>query len=196
MQRIYFMPAITEIVRNRLTKHPKYDSLYAGASFHVADFGAEPWFLVVADVDASQHAAISGQADVTTIPIAALDDPVGPSQTSAIQARLEAANIPAGWVQEGQTYREVLRVLLRICQTMQAIQGQLGLTGSLFTGGVSLATRMDELSPAIRQKLRDAGTQLNMDTSWVTGATTIRQLLKNCADRWAYGTIYLLGVEF
>jgi hypothetical protein len=149
-------------------------------------YGLEPVYLVAADVTAAQHASIAANVDVIVIP-QNLDNTISLTALSTVQQKLEDLHIPAGWVTTDHTYRDVLRVVRRAFQffarmwVLQAEQGQT--PTALFTGAVTLDTRMNQLTAAQRQALTETCASFNIDTSWVLNTTTLRQLLKGIADR-------------
>lgn len=190
--RLYFMPAVTEIRNGRLTKHPKYDTLWVGAAGQFMDFGSEPFFFVAVDLTDTQHTTVAVNSDVITIPVSALDSAMTGAWTTVINPRLELVQIPSDWIVANQTHRFALAVIIRMFLFLQSLQGQMG--SSLFTAGITLDTAWNALPHDIQVAITNAATVLSMDTSWVTNQTTVRQLMKGFADRWSGGPIHVLDV--
>jgi hypothetical protein len=103
-------------------------------------------------------------------------------QVAAVQTALEAIPLPAEWVTTAFTWRGLLRIVLGICRFMarytvvfaEATQ----LTTRVFTGGVDLTRTIGSLPLAVRTALTATATSLGLDTTGVTGATTLRGLLR------------------
>ena len=185
--RLYLMPAVTETINGRLTKHPKYAMTPGLGGSQFMDFGAEGFFLCAVDLDDTAHALIAANADVISINVANLETQLGAVWATAVTTKLESVNCPADWITSVMSHRDSLKTIVRMFLFLQALQNQLGLTGSFFVGGVNLDRTVSFFSAATRQKLRDALTQLGIETSWVVNTTTVRQLMKGCADRWSGG---------
>lgn len=191
--RLYFMPAITEIRNDDLTKHPKYDSLWEGRSFQVMDFGAEPWFLCAVDADDIMHGSIVANADVLAFPVTLLDSAVTDVWKAAVNTRLEAAFIPVDWILATMTHREVLRVFVHMFQVLQALQGARGDNSAFFTSQ-TLDTRYNQLDVTLRNELTAAAQQLKLDTTGIRQTSTLRAIMKILADQWQGGPIQLLDI--
>jgi hypothetical protein len=168
--QLYVMP-ITGTGTGADPRRPKYaDTDLAGTDWSAMDFGNEPVVLVATET----NAALGAEVDVTTIPLN-LDQNLTAGAVTTVQNKLEAFNIPADWVSTSLTYRQVVR---RVClgfQLWQRCQG-LGLT-TLFTGGVTLSTTFGSLPVGVRTTLQNAAVSLGLNTSSLTGASTIRQII-------------------
>lgn len=168
------------------TFRPKYTdpgSLGAGndlGAYSAMDYGFEGLFFVKADLTAAQRTALSAQTDVLVVP-ANIDSTVSALALSRIQTTLEAANLPAEWVDTSLTYRQVLRRVRRIITFMQRWQGLFG--DRLFVNGVTLDTRWNQLGGVQQQRLRDVAASLQLDTTGITNTSTLRQILRTVADQ-------------
>lgn len=145
------------------------------------DYGAEPIFLMRVPLTASQRSALQSQPDAMVVP-ANLDNNVSALAVTAIQNQLEAANLPAEWVTTSLTYRQVLQRFRRCITFMQRWNG-LFPEFRLFTSGITLDTRLNQLTAAQRQRLADVADDLALDRSGVTNTMTIRQVLRLLADQ-------------
>lgn len=87
------------------------DAALVNAPYSAVYYGALPNALVAATLDTAQLSYLSSQLDVLSIPIN-LDQQVTVSNIDTVQTRLEAADIPATWVNVGDTFRVVLREIL------------------------------------------------------------------------------------
>ena len=135
------------------------------------DFGNEPIMLVATET----NAALAAETDVLQIPLD-LDQNLTAGAVTAAQTYLEGMNIPADWITTAFTFRRVVRLLACMFQIWQVCQG-LGM-GKLFGGGVTLSTTFGSLPAGTRALLLQAAQQLNFDTSSLSGASTIRQIIK------------------
>lgn len=144
--------------------------------------------LVAADTSDAQHALLVAQTDVIAVP--GLDTNI-PNATVRNRVRnlLEAGNIPGSWVNTGMSYRTVIRTVLGIFRFHGRFVSK---GGRVFAGGVTLDTTISQLPAQAVTRLQEAATELGIDYSWVTGTTTMRQLLKGMAD--LFGTMqYQIG---
>ena len=144
--------------------------------------------IVAADVSDAQHALLDSQTDVIVIP--ALDNTI-PNATvrNRIRNILEAGNIPGTWVNTGMTYRVVVRNVLNIWRFANRYISK---GGKIFTGSVTLDTTWSQIPALAQQKLIETANEFGLDYSAVTGATTIRQILKGMADQFGE-IVYQLG---
>lgn len=149
-------------------------------SFTGMDYGAEGLYLIKADLTAAQRTALSAQVDALVVPTN-LDATVSALAVNRIQTQFEAVNLPAEWVTTLLTYRQVLRVVRKIIVFRQRLRGMFD--EPLFSGGVTLDTRWNQLSATVQQRLRDTAASLNLDTSSITNNSTLRQILRVVASQ-------------
>lgn len=171
--RFYFVPKA-----GASPVKPKYIG-DLGVTWASVDYGQEQTYLVGADVTTAQHNSISANADVTSVP-ANLDNQVG-ANLATVQAALENLKIPADWITSGMTYRQILSLIIKLFRILQRLLGRWATT--IFEAGITLATTMAELTQAQRDRLQDVADSFGIDTSNVTGATTIRQALRFLAQQ-------------
>lgn len=172
--RLYIVPKIGAGVRSDLYR-PKY---FADGTVPPEWSGMDynNWYLVGADLSASDHALIAGQSDTTAIP-ANLSNNLTAGQVATTQAKLEAANIPAQWVSTSLTWLEVVRTVVGIIQLSQRFAGSNGRAG-LFSAGISLDSTIGDLSATVRTRLTNAATSMGLDISVITLGTTVRSALR------------------
>jgi hypothetical protein len=169
--RVYLMPYL-EGVRGSFTRRlPKYLSLVDGSRCTAIYYGQEEVCLLVVDSTDPQHTSLIANADVSALP-ANLDTAVTSGARTQIVNALEALNVPAQWVANGQTFRLVFRRLAGIFQVLQDIHGR----GLRFLQS-ALDNQINTLPANVIQAMQDAGVALNLDTSGITGTTTIRVAL-------------------
>jgi hypothetical protein len=174
--RFYIVPKATDA--NNRTR-PKY--VFAmGLPYTAMDYGLEDTYLVACEPDAAQHTTLAANIDVIAIP-APIDDAIGLTALTTVQNRLEGMHVPAGWVTQNTTYRQVVGLLGKLFVFMQRFHG-LNLR-TFFEAGITLDTRINQLTQAQRNALIDAATDLGLETSAISGSTTIRAALKIVADQ-------------
>lgn len=184
---IYLLPLLGDGTKGD-PRRPAYIATDAPAlNYTLMDFGTEPVCLLHMIPSDSQDTALKAHADVFALP-ANLNQVIG-GQLAAVQNALATFNIPEDWVQATMTYRRVLHVVALACQVMQRLA--VFLPTRLFAGGVTLATRLNQLPVGTRMLLQQAAVDLGLDTAGLTGASTLRTVLKNLADQVPLETIYL-----
>jgi hypothetical protein len=151
-----------------------------GVEFDSWDYGLEPTFLVAAEVTTPQHTSLASNIDVVAIP-QNLDATISATALPIVQSNLEALHIPAGWVTTSHTYRDVLRIVGKLFQFMQRFDGIHARI--FFESGITLDTRINQLTQAQRDALNAAAASMGLNTSSITGPMLIRQALKILGDQ-------------
>ncbi len=173
--RVYLMPLTNAgTPRFPTARVPKYlGSLTSPGCprFTILQYAQEPVCLLIADTDAAIHASLTANADVRTFPDN-LDTLVTAGNRTAIVNALEAANVPAQWVANGQTFRVVLRRLRGMFDLLCNVHGR----GLRFLQA-GLDNPISDLPAPVRQAMQDAAATLQLDTAGITGATTLRAAL-------------------
>lgn len=188
--RVYVVPkAGTGIGHDGL--HPKYFREAGVSDWEQLDYGLEDAFLVVADVTPTQHTSLASNLDVIALP-QDLTQPIGPTALTTVQQKLEGLHIPAGWVTEGMTYKQILTVVGKGFLFMERFDGINGRT--FFEAGITLDTRINQLTQAQRNALVATADSFGLDTSGVTGPMLVRQALKLIWDQLPGFTLH--GQQF
>ncbi len=173
--RVYLMPYVltgTGAPGPRgVARRPKYIDSLPGIRLTAIQYAQEPVCLLVADTDAAMHASLTANADVRAFPDN-LDNLVTAGNRTAIVNALEAANVPAHWVANGQTFRIVLRRLAGMFSLLQNVHGR----GLRFLQA-SLDAQISALPANVRQAMQEASAYLQLDTTGITGTTTLRAAL-------------------
>lgn len=178
-KRFYVVPKVGDGLTPDTAVRPKYIA-DAGVQFGAMDYGLEDTFLVGCEVTPEQHSQLAAQLDVIAIP-ADLDSLVGLSALSVVVDRLESLHVPADWVTTDHTYRFVVGVVGRLFTYMQRFNGQQ--MAKFFTSGVTLETRVNQLTTAQRNAMLNAATSLGLTTDTITGPMKLRQALKILLDQ-------------
>ena len=188
--RLYIVPVVGTGSSSHDARRPKYfasDANGAGTTgivtgdWSAMDYGFEPWMVVGANLSVSDDNLIVGEPDVFALPFD-LAPTLTAQQVTNVQNKLEAINVPAGWVNTSLTWLQVVRTVLGMFSLIQRYAGIHGPNG-LFSGGVNLNSSINSLPAQVRQDFNTAATSLGLDTSEITGTTTVRAALKLLADQ-------------
>lgn len=189
--RIYVMP----IERVGNARGPKYFKWWFNPDgidtvWSMKDFGYRDTCIIAADVTPAQHQEIAARDDVIAAP-ADIDSVIDTQQKrDAVVDALESLHVPAGWVEVGMTYREVVRPVTHLFLLAQRYYGQ---TASKYGEGLRLVepslgytldTLVSDIPAQVRQDLNEAAVSLGYDTSGVNGSWTYRRALKHLGDQW------------
>lgn len=172
------------------TVRPKYVWPVA-TRYEAADYGLEDVLLVGAELTPTDHTTVAANLDVIAIP-ANLDSTIGLTALSTVQQKLEGLRIPSEWVTTDHTYRDVLRLTRKVFGLFQRFDGLF--QRKFFETGITLDTRINQLTQAQRQALIDAATSLGLDTSPITGPMPIRQAIRILAQQLP--SITMMGEVF
>ncbi len=189
----YYLVNVVPVVRGGVEVPNSQTAEYfgvpqVGVEAAYMSFGNEGTMLVCADTDAATHATFAALPRVIQLP-ADLDQNLSAGAVTTVEAALEARNIPAHWVSTNLTYRQVLRVVAGMFQFAQVYHAQHDL--NLFRGGVNLNTRVNQIPQAERDRLNSAAQTAGLDTSGITGTTTVRQILRSLGEQWLERPVYL-----
>jgi hypothetical protein len=184
MVRFYLVPV--EIGTGGNTRGPKYFPWRYDADppaliqepSQQRDYGNEPLMLLASDLTDAEDATLSAQIDVTKF-ADNLDLALG-ADLARMQSALEALKLPAQMLTAATTYRQVIRGIMGIFLIAQCMQGK---GFNVFAAGVTLSTTLNSLSAAVRTALTDCATSLGFDTTGITGASTVRQVLTAIANQ-------------
>lgn len=177
--RLYIVPIVGAGVKGD-PRRPKYfadGSIADAPSWSGMDYGIEKWMVVSADLSSADDLFVTGQPDAFAMPFD-LSQPLTSQQVTNVQNKLETINLPAGWVDTTFTWQTMLRIVFGILSFMQRFSALNG-NVSLFTGGVTLATKINQLPSSVIANLRQAASDLGLSTANDTGTTTIRAALKD-----------------
>jgi hypothetical protein len=192
--RLYIVPSETvtqegEPLRIAKYFHPRSTSPLTVSPWLGMYYGFQPIYLVAADLAAADDANIAGQTDVDALPFD-LSPTVGGGNVQAARAALEAALIPAQWVNGQMTWLTVARMVAGMFQYMQrvyAITGpQLMLDSSAKLNAQWSQIPVDPWQNAILA----AANSFSYDTSFIRSNTQVRVILQNFAQDWGSVPFY------
>lgn len=158
---------------------PKYVHTVTN-TFEAHQYGIEHVMFAAAPLTPEQRVSIASNIDVIMIP-ANLDATISAIALSQVKSALEGLQIPAGWVTTANTYRQVCAVVLKFFAFMNRFEGLFQRT--FFEAGITLDTRINQLTQAQRDALTLTATSLGLDVSGITGPMLVRQALKLLGDQ-------------
>lgn len=181
---IYIMPITLH--QGPLGRAPKYRETHL-ATFRVQSipYGNEDWCICRAfnEGDSTSHDLLVAETDVYFIP-KPYSTPLGGAAQAVIN-KLTAVGMPSDWIDGTTTRRQVLRMMAKYCHFMSKLEVLVGdLTVKLLSGGRTLDTTMDQLTTAMKQKLRGVAESFGFVTDDITGTSTIRDVLTSFAAQW------------
>lgn len=190
--RVYITPVVLAPYLNTgMAMQPKHigQSSYA---WEMVDYGAEQTaFVAVHDVSAADHAIWVADPEVFALPVD-LTQNMTAGAVIAAQTFLEARNIPAQWINTTRTYKQVLKVTIGLFQFIQRWRG-ITRGSSPFKEGLDLNRSYSSLPSNTKVTLQGCFTTLNIDSSMLTGASTIREILFEFGTQFATRSIIFGG---
>lgn len=179
--------------RSGTARTPKYIPYPPTFDWALLDYGKRNWALLAGNVDPTTVTTLQGATDVFSFPTT-LDANLTSGDLTNLSNLVEAEmRIPTNLFSTSNTWRQVLKTIFKFFRYTCVLHA-LG-NVELLDAGITLNTTVGSLRVAFRQKLLDAATALNLDTSNVTGATTIRQLLNGLQNQMADDdSIQLFGI--
>jgi hypothetical protein len=148
----------------------KYGTIY---------YGTENWVLVGSDLSTSDDAAVVAAPDAFALPFN-LDRTLTAGQVTNVQTKLESVNIPAHWVTTSLTWKQVLRTIAGMSLVLQRLSG---VNATNFFSVAVLNNTISSLPAQVRTDLVAAAAELNINTSGITGTTTIREALRIAGEQ-------------
>jgi hypothetical protein len=128
--------------------------------------------VVGADLSTSDDNLVVGKPDAFALPFD-LAPNLTAQQVTNVQAKLEAINVPAGWVTTSLSWITVVRTVLGMFSFIQRYgveyaNANVVVAPSIFTGGVSLATTFGSLPQAVQNAIIAAAQSFNISTAGLT----------------------------
>lgn len=163
-----------------------YDPATSPIDWDWQHYGLHNWAIAVFDgPDAVVHAALALKPDVEQIP-ADLDSNVGGANRDRVRTLLEDAALPGQWVQNGTTWREIIRTVygvIVLCKRVDGILGDGTSIGQMIEGNLSV--QWQNIPLRIRGAVTMAGAEAGIDMdAEVTPTTIVRQVLRILGQHW------------
>lgn len=166
--------------------------------WRVLGYGLYDWGIAAVEATATVHGLLAAKADVQAIP-ANLDNTVGAANRDTVRAFLESVALPGNWVQNGTTWREVVRTVCGMILFGQRYDGirQAASPGAPAFGSQiegNLNVQWGNIPQGIRDAVLETAQSFGYDTSGLTDTTLVRAILKNLADAWGDQPVFF-GLE-
>ncbi len=191
MIRFYVLP-IQVIDGN--SRGPKYflwrlspDGIGIDAPWSMKDYGLIPAALVAADVTQAQHEQLIAEADVAASPVD-IDQNISDIALPKVAAVMEALRIPAGWIDDTYTYRQILRMIGGLFMFAQRYHGMHN--EQLIDNVGQLDLTWSQIPTAREQKIIATADDRGYDYSAVQPSWKVRRILKHLGDQWGMQPIY------
>jgi hypothetical protein len=129
--RFYFVPVQTVTINTQNYLVPTHfwtprvfqgDTELQGVFYSIIPFGRVPVGLLSVNVNAAQQTYLSTVSDILAVP-ASIDTVITAGQVATVKSKLEAFNIPAAWVNAGDSYRTVMREIVGYFEFIQRFSG-------------------------------------------------------------------------
>lgn len=163
---------------------------------------ATPWRLCLAFCDTTVHATIAADTDITVLsPESAdlsalgtwLDGLVGTLPANVATA-FENARFPVDWITASTTRRQLWRAISLWHVMVQSANGD-GAANALAFIASNLDATVGSLSAAVRNAMSAWMTSRGLDVSQVTGATTIRAVVKGILNSGVFSPVKFGAID-
>lgn len=188
-RRLYIAPIVTLSIGSRSplgSKVLEYGIQQGISSVLSRD---KTWALTTADFDNTQHALVAADPDITDVPFSALDNTWNDftvQQRTAIGNRLETFHVPMDWISGSTSVADLIRMAARV-----ALIGQMLKADAL--DNISLDSTFGSLSAARRNRILAWAADNNVDTTGLSGSTTIRAMLRALVVRFPWNATHELA---
>jgi hypothetical protein len=201
--RLYVLP----MERTVTARGPKYlswrgdptpDANVGETAWNILNYGLYDWGIAAVEASDPVHTTLAAMPDVQQIP-ANLASTVGQANCDTVRAFLESVALPGQWVQNGTTWREVVRTVCGMVlfgQRYDGIRQQADPGAPAFGSQIegNLAVQWGNIPQAIRDAVLATGLTFNYDMSFIADTTLVRAILKQLADLWGDQPVYF-GLE-
>lgn len=193
MIRFYILPIVRveEPGIPGLARKPKYIP-DLGVNWGMKHYGRIDAALVAADVTQAQHEQVMSNPDVETAPLN-IDQNISDIAIPRVTAIMEQLRIPAGWVNNTFTYRQILRMIAGLFGFAQRHSGLHG--EQLIDNQAQLDLRWNQIPLSKRQRILATADAKGYDYLEVTNQWTVRRILKHLADQWSDQVFRIKGFD-
>jgi len=196
MDRIYIVPM--EIVAGPIgdVRYPKYFPSLP-YKWGCLDYGSEDICIgAVRGITQVDHDALALNTDVIALP-EILDNFMTAGQTTAARNFYDTLNIPSGWINTSRTVREVVKITAGLFQFNQRWRGlSAGRQSSPFKEGMNLNTQYRNMSELNKGRVVVTMDSMQVDTSTLTGTSTIRDAMQLFAIEISLRPLVIGGISF
>lgn len=204
MIRFYVMPIEPQFNQmGHATRGPKYlywgDALVGNLEglqvpWSMVDYGLIDACVVACEVELAEHQQLASEVDVVAVP-ENIDGNVSPLALARVKSVLGALRIPAEWVTEEYTYRQVLRMVCGLFQFALAYEGHHA--EPLIDSEAHLDLTWNQIPVARQAKILHTANDLGYGYNEVSNDWKVRRILRHLADQWGvrpvtFGSITVL----
>ncbi len=180
---------------------PHYDPKYVGQNTNVVGYGVIRYSrvseaLVLVQAPSAELTSIRGNTEVMSIAtVSNIDNQINVSQRNGIRAYLEAREVPAQWVNTGDTRRELIRGLAGIYLFAQRVEARTGtgLKESFRQAGITLEDTWLSLPQGAKNILLETAESFGWETPGFTNTVTVREILKFFSSQFESEPITMAG---
>ena len=173
MIRFYILPIVTVYDESMMADVRVAKYIYdLSVDRGMMDYGLIDAALAVAVVTQAQHELIMSNPDVEAAP-ENIDQNISDIAIPRVKAVMEQLRIPAGWVDNTYTYRQILRMIAGLFQFAQRYWGMH--SEILIDNQAQLDLKWNQIPLARRNRIKATADNLGYDYSEVTNQWTIRQ---------------------
>jgi len=125
------------------------------------------------EADTTTLNTLAAYPDVLRFP-ANINSTLTAARVNAVKARLDDLDLPSGWVNVSLTYKNVIHNIVRLFKINKYMYSLDGLKENLFAGGLTRNSTLSQIPAGKRARLRKFAENHGMDTTELTGSTTIQ----------------------
>jgi len=156
------------------------------------DYGLIDAGLVVAQVSQAEHDWLIGHPDVVSPPLN-IDQNISDAAIPKVVTVLEELRIPAGWVDNTYTYREILRMVGSLFKFSQHYHGTH--REPLIDNVGQLDLEWNQIPQDRRQRILETADELGYDYSEIQNTWKVRKILKHLSDQWGDGPLSIGDID-
>jgi hypothetical protein len=190
MIRFYILPIEVIDTPTGLVRLPKYIHQF-DVSWGMMDYGGLiDAAILAAEVTQGQHEQLLSNPDVEAAP-ENIDQNISDIAIPQVKAVMEQLRIPAGWVDNTYTYRQIFRMIAGLFQFAQHYYGIH--KEPLIDNQGQLNLRWNQIPQDRQDRIIATADDLGYEYAEIQPTWLIRQVLKYLGDQWGDQT-YHLGV--
>lgn len=175
-----------------------------GDGFQEWHMSARSYSLCLVWANAATQAAIAANPDVITASPLFVDNADriakmgGIANMNAVKARLEAIGLNTEWLTGAETYRDVLRYVVKHFWLGQVVTGRPGLVSQDMIDLINahLTTTVGQIPAQKRNAVKNWMQNRGLATGWIDNATTVRQVVHFILINLNIPSIPTLGDNF
>jgi len=183
MIRFYILPIEIAEGNHRGPMYLKWRFNATGidCKWSMKDYGLIPAAMVACDLTQAQHEQLVTNPDVAAAP-ENIDNNISDIAIPAVKEVLEALRIPAGWVTNAYTYRQILRMVGGLFLFAQRYHGMHN--EQLIDNVGQLDLQWSQIPTDRQNRIKATADALGYTYADVKNTWLVRRILKHLADQW------------